>query len=201
MALLDLFRPIRDTRGLAEFIDQEADQLGRGVVDDYLRGRAGAAAKKLLAAPKFLAARDQARHEAYPVALAMIGEMLAGELATGAREVPPELARGLAAVITTSFDHRSPLLAAAAWAKARAELVHALDAVAAERPKRVAAVASAFAPSLLALMPIHDLLSADDFPALRTQVETALDDVRTGFVRRASAHRVLAALTAAGRAQ
>src|SRR5262245_39075024 len=198
MALLDRFRTIRDTDDLAEFIDHEAEDIGRSVVEAYLRGRAGRAARELFAAPKFLAARDRAQHEAYAVALAMIGDMLAGEFAAEAAQVPSDLARGLAAVITASFDRRAPLLAGAEWAKAREELVHGLDAVASEQPKRVAAVAAAFAPSFLALMPIHDRLSADDFPALRRQIEAALGNVRGGFVRRASARRVLAALTAAG---
>src|SRR5262249_1682316 len=64
-----------------QFIDQHAERSGRGIVDDYLRARAGAAAKQLFATPNFLAVRDQAQHEAYPVALAMIGEMIAGVLA------------------------------------------------------------------------------------------------------------------------
>ena len=197
MALLDMFRQIRDTHGLAEFIDDEAEGVGRDVVEDYLRGRAGAAARELFAAPKFLAARDQAQHEAYPIALAAITALIAGELAPTVPRIPPDLACGLTGLVTALFDSRMPLLAPAAWSKARADLVHGLDALAFEHPKRAVAIAAEFAPSFLALMPIHDRLSADDFPALRKQVEIALDDVRGAFVRRASTRRVLAALSSA----
>jgi hypothetical protein len=197
MALLDVFRSIRDSETLAAFIDQHAERLGGGIVDDYLRARAGASARQLFAAPKFLAARDQAQHEAYPVALAMIGEMVAGVLAEKDEEIAPELARGLAALVTALFDRRVPLLSGTAWSKARHETSHSLAALEASHAKPVPVIAAEFASSFLALMPMHDKLSPDDFPALRKHIEHTLGDVHANFTRRASVRRLVAALTAA----
>ena len=197
MALLDVFRPIRDGETLAAFIDQHAERLGSGIVDDYLRARAGSSAKQLFAAPKFLAARDHARHEAYPVAVAMIGEMVATALTEKSEEVAPELARGLAALTPALFDRRVPLLAATAWSKARHEVSHSLAALEASYAKPVPVIAAEYASSFLALMPMHDKLSPDDFPALRKYIEHALGDVHTNFTRRASMRRLVAALAAA----
>jgi hypothetical protein len=195
MALLDLFRPIRDVETLVGFIDLEAEALGRAVVETYLQGRAGTAAKQLFATAKFIAARDRAQHEAYPVALAMIGEMVLAELAAPG-EIAPDLAHGLSARLAGLFDTRPALLDAVAWAKARREVEHSIEALGSERPKSIASIVSEFSPSFLALMPVYDSLSSDDFPALRKQLETALKEVHVGFARRAGARRLIAALTA-----
>lgn len=194
MALLDLFRPIRDVKTLVAFIDEEAEGLGRAVVETYLQGRAGAAAEQLFATAKFIAARDRAQHEAYPVALAMVGEMVLADLAAPG-EIARDLARGLAARVATLFDRRPALLDHAAWAKARREVEHSIEALGSERPKPIASIVSEFCPSFLALMPIHDSLSGDDFPALRQQLETALKEVHEGFARRAGARRLVTALS------
>jgi hypothetical protein len=195
MALLDVFRPIRDGETLAAFIDQHSERLGRGIVDDYLRARAGSSARQLFAAPKFLAARDQAQHEAYPVAVAMVGEMVASMLSDKSEEIAPELARGLGALATALFDRRVPLLAATAWSKARHEVSHSLAALETTHPKPVSAIAAEFASSFLALMPMHDKLSPDDFPALRNHIERELGEVHASLTRRASVRRLVAALT------
>jgi hypothetical protein len=195
MALLDLFRPIRDLETLVAFIDQEAEGLGRAIVETYLQGRAGAAAKQLFATAKFVAARDQAQHEAYPVALAMVGEMVLADLAAPG-EIAPDLAHGLAARVAVLFDSRPALLDHAAWAKARREVEHSIEALGSERSKPIASIVSEFSPSFLALMPIHDSLSSDDFPALRQQLETALKEAHAGFARRAAARRLVRVLTA-----
>jgi len=198
MALLDVFRPIRDGETLAAFIDQHAERLGRGIVDDYLRARAGSAARQLFATPNFIAARDQAQLQAYPVAVALIGEMVATALTEKSEEVAPELARGLAALATALFDRRVPLLSATAWSKARHDVSHLLAALEASYAKPVSAIAAEYASSFLALMPMHDKLSPDDFPALRNHIERELGEVHTSFTRRASVRRLVAALTAVG---
>ena len=195
MALLDVFRPIRDGEMLAAFIDQHAERLGGGIVDDYLRARAGSSAKQLFAAPEFLAARAQAKHEAFPVAVAMIGEMVATALTEKSEEVAPELARGLAALAPGLFDRRVPLLAATAWSKARHEVSHSLAALEASYAKPVSAIAAEYASSFLALMPMHDKLSPDDFPALRNHIEGELGEVHASLIRRASVRRLVAAVT------
>jgi hypothetical protein len=91
-----------------------------------------------------------------------------------------------------------PLLAGPAWSKARHEAAQSLATFDAGHPKPVPAIADEFASSFLALMPMHDKLSPDDFPALRRHIERALGEVHASFVRRASVRRLVAALTAAG---
>src|SRR5688572_11687257 len=112
MGLFDLFRrrpPIRDLPGLADFIDQNAAFLVQKGIYEYSRARAGHYAKVLFSETGFQEAVETSRWRAYPLGLAMVGELVEGVLRPyGDRQ------RGLAALssLVLSIFDRYPVPAA-----------------------------------------------------------------------------------------
>src|SRR5690349_10785695 len=89
MGFFDLFKrkvPIREPQDLADFIDEQAAFLIQKGIYDYSRARAGPHANKILAEPDFVKAVETSRWRAYPLGLAMIGEMVEGVLRPHAGE-------------------------------------------------------------------------------------------------------------------
>ena len=83
MGLLDIFRsrpPIREHHELAQFIDENAAFLVQKGIYEYSRARAGHYAKVLFQEPEFAEALDRSRWTAYPLGLAMVGELVEGVL-------------------------------------------------------------------------------------------------------------------------
>src|SRR5262245_40366535 len=72
--------PITDMQALAEFIDTRAAFLTQKGIYEYARARAGHYAKVLFSESGFVEAVERARWSAYPLGLAMVGEMVEGVL-------------------------------------------------------------------------------------------------------------------------
>src|SRR5262249_48236395 len=77
---------------------------------------------------------------------------------------------------------------------ARQEVSSALDEASSRPVKAISAIVEASAGLFLALMPLHPMLAADDFPALRASLEGTLGEIREKLVRRADLPAVAAAL-------
>ena len=83
MGLFDIFRsrpPIRDSHELAQFIDENAAFLVQKGIYEYARARAGHYAKVLFKELMFAEAVERSRWTAYPLGLAMVGELVEGVL-------------------------------------------------------------------------------------------------------------------------
>ena len=81
----ELFRPrppIRDREALADFIDAQSAFIVQKGIYEYSRARAGHYAKVLFAEKGFAQSVEHARWQAYPLGLAMVGEMIEGVLAS-----------------------------------------------------------------------------------------------------------------------
>ena len=95
MKLFDLLRrhpTIRNAEALADFIDRNAAFLVQKGIYEYSRARAGHYGKVLFSEPGFQQAVEQSRWRAYPLGLAMVGEVVEAQrnadtagLATGGR--------------------------------------------------------------------------------------------------------------------
>jgi hypothetical protein len=189
-------RTVRDLASLATFIDEQSRLLSERVVNDYLRGRAGEKADALFADAAFRPALDKARWEARPRALAMIGEIAEGLLRPHAGADADHMRHSLTAAILDLFDRiPPPALPAADRQAARMELAHELGELADRSPRTIDAIAHAQASYYLAIMPLHALLSSDDFPALRNALNAMLAGMREQFRKRADL-RALASLLA-----
>ncbi len=144
---LSIFRrppPIRDTEQLADFIDRNSAFLTQKGIYEYSRARAGHYAKVLFGDTGFQAAVEVSRWRAYPLGLAMVGELVEGVLRPyeGDRREQLEALRHL---VLSVFD-RYPVPTALGqqdWSEARASLARRLALVGLHPPKRAMDISGA----------------------------------------------------------
>jgi hypothetical protein len=174
---------VRTAADLAHFIDENAAFLMQKGLYEYSRARAGHYAKALFAEPGFIAAIEQSRWRAFPLGLALIGEMVDGALRPYARDNARALLDVLSGIVLSIFD-RYPVPAALGpetWKDLRADLAQRLDRIGTHPPKRVVDIPTAHAQTYWDLMPIHEKLRTRDLPTttsyLRVQICNIHDDL------------------------
>jgi hypothetical protein len=180
--------PIRDAEALADFIDQQAAFLAQKGIYEYSRARAGHYAKVLFGEQDFQAAIEQSRWRAFPLGLALVGELVEGVLA------PPGADRlrrldVLGSLVLAIFD-RYPTPAALTtqiWSDARAELARRLQLVGLHPPKRVIDISEPFAEIYFDMMPIHESLRGRDFPTVRNYLRVTLCNIHDELIKRMDA--------------
>ena len=203
MALLDRLRlrrrpPIRNRDELAQFIDENAAFLVQKGIYEYSRARAGHYAKVLFKETLFADAVDRARWAAYPLGLAMVGELAQGVLrpaAEAAGERGTQL-ESLRALVLSVFD-RYPVpktLGAHDWSLKRAELDRRLQLIGLHPTKRAFDVAEPYARAYFDLMPIHRKLRASEFPTLHGYLKVTLCNIHDELTQRLDARAMVDAL-------
>jgi hypothetical protein len=201
MSLLNLFRrqpPIDRIEPLADFIDQRAAFLIQKGMYDYARARSGHYAKVLFAEPEFREAVEISRWRAYPMGLAMVGEMVEGVLRPHAGDEPRAALDALIEVVLAVFD-RYPVpqaLGAESWADARDELARKLDQIGLHPPKRVIDIPEPYAKQYFAMMPIHKDLLTRDQPTARAYLRLTLANMHDDLTKRIDAAAIVAELIA-----
>lgn len=202
MRILQLFRrrpSIRDAESLADFIDRHAAFVVQKGIYEYSRARAGRYSKVLFREPVFLEAIEQSRWRAYPLGLALVGEVVEGVLRPLYRD---DRSRGVAAVrdlVLTVFD-RYPVpapLDEPFWRGARAELAHRLELVGLHPVKRVIDVPGTLASVYFDLMPIHERLRGRDFPTMHNYLKVVLLNVHEELTRKIDLPAVVGTLLSA----
>ena len=195
MGLLDYFRrgaTIRDAGALAEFIDRQSAFLAQKGIYEYSRARAGHYAKVLFAEQEFQTAVDQARWRAYPLALAMVTELVEGALNSHAAD-RRRLLDPLHALALDIFD-RYPVpssLGAGAWGELRRELVRRLEMIGMHPPKRAMDIGVPWAETYFDMMPIHEKLRGRDFPAIRNYLRVTLCNIHDELTKRMDAAELM----------
>jgi hypothetical protein len=184
-----------DCAALAAFMDAEAEVSAANAVDDYARARALTDDIALFAEPRFAAVLATARAEAFPLALTMVAEMIESALSPQPSDRAARL-RGLIAVAREVFDRRSELLPTAAEDTAGIAMARWLGDAASHPPRTTDEIVEPFAPSMLALMPIHDALGPDNYPLLRNALRMTLAAIRDRFIADMDAAALAAALEA-----
>jgi hypothetical protein len=198
LPLLDFFRrkpPIRDTAGLADFIDENAAFLMQKGIYEYSRARAGHYAKVLFGESGFRAAVEESRWRAYPLGLALVAEMVDTRLRPVVGVATSSAA--LRDIVLSVFD-RYPVPAAIgpdAWAASRAELRERLDRIGLHPPKRVIDIPEPFADTYFACMPIHEKLRGSDFPTIKSYLKVTLSNIHDELTKRMDAGAIATALT------
>ncbi len=183
-----LFRPwppIRDAGALADFIDAQSAFLAQKGVYEYSRARAGHYAKVLFREQPFVEAVDRSRWQAYPLALAMVGELVEGVLRPHAGDQVQQLDT-LRALVLSVFD-RYPTpkpLGERAWNDARTELGRRLQLIGLHPPKRAFEIPAPFARVYFDLMPIHKKLRANEFPTLHGYLKVTLCNIHDELTKR-----------------
>lgn len=190
MKLREMFfrsRPsIRDIGALADFIDEQSAFVAQKGIYEYSRARAGHYAKILFAEREFIEAVDCSRWRAYPLGLAMVGELVDGVLHQHAGENRLQHLESLRALVLSVFDrYPTPVtLGHQAWSDARADLERRLQLVGLHPPKRVFEIPAPFARAYFNLMPIHPKLRANEFPALHGYLKATMCNIHEELVDR-----------------
>lgn len=195
-----LFRrrtPVRDLGALADFIDAQSAFITQKGLYEYSRARAGHYAKVLFAEEEFARSVERARWQAFPLGLAMVGEMIEGVLASGAGGHRRQLLDQLTSVVLSVFDRYpvSPSVGEDAWQEARRELARRLDLVGGHAPKRVMDIPDPLAQAYFAMMPIHEKLRGRDFATTRNYLSVCLCNIHDEFVERADVPSLRRALS------
>jgi len=179
---------VEDSDALAAFMDEQAQAFARDAVEDYTRARARQDLGSLLDDPSFAAAMEKAYAEAYSIALSLVAEMVEGVLASESDDRRLQL-RGLIAAVQAAFDRRGapPAIALSAWNAARQEIGRWMSEVTLHPPKTINEIVDPFAGSMLALMPIHENLGPDDYPALRDAMRAELAEIHGRLVTKINA--------------
>ena len=192
MKLLDrLFRkrpPVGNAKELADFIDEQSAFIVQKGIFEYSRARAGHYAKVMFAEEAFIASADRSRWSAYPLGLAMVGEMVEGVLRHQAGEHRRLVLDRLVDLVLSVFD-RYPVpssIDAATWRAMRDELAKQLYLVGTHAPKRVIDIPDSRAEAYFALMPIHEKMRTRDFPTTRNYLRINLCNIHDELQQRAN---------------
>ena len=195
-----LFRPrppIRDREELADFINAQSAFIVQKGIYEYSRARAGHYAKVLFAEEGFAQSVEHARWQAFPLGLAMVGEMVEGVLASHAAAISRrKLLDQLISVVLSVFDRYPvpPSIGEEAWLAARSDLAHRLDLVGGHARKRVMDIPEPLAEAYFAMMPIHEKLRGRDFQTTRNYLRVSLCNIHDELVDRIDVAAVTGAL-------
>jgi hypothetical protein len=188
--------PISDLSGLADFIDEQSAFLVQKGLHEYSRARAGHYAKVLFSEQEFLDALERSRWTAYPLGLAMVGEVVEGILRPHAGSEQTRQLEELSALVVSVFD-RYPTPAALdqqTWSDARAELARRLRSVGLHPPKWAKDIPEPYAKAYWDLMPIKKEVRSADFPTTHSYLKITLCNVHDEFMKRSDVQTIAAQL-------
>lgn len=189
MRFADWFRrapPIIDRDGLIGFIDSQAAFLMQKGIYEYARARAGHYAKVMFNEQTFTDAFNLARWRAYPLGLAMVGELVEGVLRELGSGDPQAATAWVGDVVLSAFDHHPvpPQIGEQAWRKARADLALRLQHAGLHPPKRAMDIPGPLAKTYFDLMPIHEKLRGRDFPTTHNYLKVTMCNIHDELTRR-----------------
>jgi hypothetical protein len=193
-----LFRrpPIAGIGALADFIDAQSAFVVQKGIYEYSRARAGHYSKVLFKEQTFLDAADSARWRAYPIGLAMVGELVEGVLRPLAGDDRSRQLDTLRELVLSVFD-RYPVPAALGehvWSDARAELARRLQLIGLHPVKRAFEIADPFVRAYFDLLPINEALRRSEFPTIHGYLRVTLCNVHEELTKRMDAPALIAAL-------
>jgi hypothetical protein len=179
--------PVADLDALATFIDEQAAFVVQKGLHDYARARAGHYAKVLFNEEEFLAALEKSRWRAYPLGLAMVGEIVEGVLRRHAGDDTARHLHDMSGLVLSVFDRYPPpaALGAQAWREARGELKGRLQLLGLHPPKRAIDIPEPYARTYWDLMPINKEIRTRDFATTRNYLRVMLCNVHDQLVNRA----------------
>jgi len=188
--------PIRNTDDLARFIDENAAFVAQKGIYEYARARAGHYSKVLFTEEGFKRAVEVSRWQAYPLGLAMVGEVGTVVLQEATSLERQAVVRDVSELALSAFDRWDvpAALDEAMWRELRAELVVRLDRIGLHPPKRAMDIPEPFADVYFALMPIHESLRGPDYPALKSYLKVTLCNVHDELTKRLDAPAIAAEL-------
>lgn len=187
--LANLFgRPARiaDEEALTEFIRSQAAFVMQKGIYEYARARAGHYSKVLFGEAEFQRAVEVSRWTAYPLGLAMVGEVATAVLEEKGGVPREEALATVSRMALTAFDSFDipQALGAQAWSRLRDDLRMNLERIGLHPAKRAMNVPEPFAEAYFSLMPIHQSLRAPDFPTMKSYLQVTLCNVQDELAKR-----------------
>lgn len=188
--------PIRDPAALTEFITANAAFVVQKGIYEYARARAGHYAKVLFGEAEFQRAVEESRWRAFPLGLAMVGEVATVVLQQTTSLPREAVVRAVADLALAGFDgfEVPAALGEQEWRGLRASLTERLDRIGLHPPKRAMDIPEPFAEAYFALMPIHESLRGQDFPTLKNYLRITLCNVHDELTKRLDAPAIAAEL-------
>ncbi len=180
--------PIVDMKSLADFIDDQAAFVVQKGIYEYSRARAGHYSKVLFSEPEFLDALERSRWAAYPLGLAMVGEVVEGVLRPHAAD-PVNHLKILNRLVLSVFDrYAEPALPEQhSWEDARAELATRMQQIGLHPPKRAMDIPVPYAKTYWNLMPIAKEVRSADLPTTRNYLMVTMCNIHEDLTRRIDA--------------
>jgi hypothetical protein len=187
MGLLDtlksLFarRRIASNRDLQDFLESRAAFLVQKSITEYSQARANMMFSALLGERQFQSAYEAARWTAYPAGLAMVAEVVAGQLrgrlALSAPAAETLVAKLSDAVIEKMSNHGP--LSDEQWSAARKDIETVLARASLAAPRRNHAITGDRARIIFDALPFHDAIRKHDFGMFRNTLAFHLAEIAT----------------------
>lgn len=184
-------KPIIDIAMLADFVDEQSAFTAQKGIFEYSRARAGHYAKILFAEQDFIDLLNRSRWQAFPLALAMVGEVVRNVLTPTLNEIHGA-DRSQAAftrlddVVLSVFDRHDPGVAvdSQTWRAARASLAHNLELIGLHPPKMAKDIPERYADAYIGLMPIHEKLRRHEGPTIRNYLKVTMCNIHDELTKR-----------------
>jgi hypothetical protein len=141
---------------------------------------------------------ERTRWTAYPLGLAMVGEMVEGVLRPHAGEDRRAVLDPLGALVLDIFDRYDvpKQIGTGAWRGAREELARKLDQIGTHPPKSVIDIPEPYAERYFNMMPFDKALLTNDVLTTKNYLRLTLTNIRDEMVKRMDAAAMAAKLRA-----
>lgn len=196
--------PIRTAADVVDYLDGNAAFVAQRCLVEYARALAGYGWQPLMEEEGIRTAMERSRWLAYPLGMALVAEVVEGQLRLVIRGRAPRVLEAIERSASAALDrHRPPdLIAADDWAAAgeRLRLRRRLGALQASPPLPVKDIAKPVAEEVHALVPIHPRLRGRDPCMVQNNLTVSLLKVHETFAARVEPERLLAELLPARRA-
>jgi hypothetical protein len=174
-------RRIASSRDLQDFLESRAAFLVQKSITEYSQARANMMFSALLGEKQFQSAYEAARWTAYPAGLAMVAEVIAGQLrerlGRSAAEAETLVAKLSNAVIEKMSNHGP--LGDEHWSTARKDIETALARAGLASPRRAHAIAGDRSRIIFDALPFHDAIRKHDFGMFRNTLAFHLAEIAT----------------------
>jgi hypothetical protein len=174
-------RRIASSRDLQEFLESRTAYLVQKSITEYSQARANMLFTSLLGEKQFQSAYEGARWTAYPAGLAMVAEVIAGQLrdrlelnATAAET----LVARLSDTIINKLASHGPLTNEQ-WSAARKDIETALARAGLASPRRAHAIAGDRSRIIFDALPFHEAIRKHDFTMFRNTLAFHLAEIAT----------------------
>ena len=181
--------PVSDLQGLADFVDENAAFLVQKGMFEYSRARAGHYSKVMFGELEFQNAIESSRWRAYPLGLAMVGEVAVDVVEQLSGEERRSVVSAVTDIVLSVFD-RYPVPSAVdadTWRQSRRTLAVHLSQIGLHPAKRAMDIPETLAESYFEMMPIHESMRSRDIGTTLSFLKLNLVNIHTELGKRMNA--------------